>query len=136
MATIRRSVARTPAAIAVAFAAAAPLPLLGQALDPANLREVDDDRTDLTYQNLTIEQIEDMNVVRETTIVGEIEEVLVDDQNRIVAVVVDKASREPGGRESDVIMPIDRLTFDPEARHATTTMTAEEIEALAAWPDD
>ncbi|HEX6997964.1 MAG TPA: PRC-barrel domain-containing protein [Gammaproteobacteria bacterium] len=136
MANVRSSAGALAASLAVSIASAAPLPLLAQALDPATLREVDDDRTDLTHQNLTVAQIEDMNVVREGSIVGEIEDVLVDEQNRIVAVVVDKASRDPGGIESDVVMPIDRLTFDPESRQAITTMTADEMEALPSWPDD
>ncbi len=118
-----------------AAAAALPLAALGQALDVSTLREIDDDRTDVTHENLTIEQIEDMNVVREDTLVGEIEEVLVDSSDRIVAVVVDAASRSPGRRDREVVVPIERLEFDRDSRQARTTLTEDEIAALPAWND-
>lgn len=121
---------------AAAVLAALPLAVLGQALDPAQLREADDDRTDLTYQNLTVDEIEDMNVVRGDTRVGEIEEVLVNDRDVIVAVVVDLEARAAGGADRDVVVPIDALEFDATRRRATTTLTAEEIAALPVWPDD
>src|SRR5690606_33524408 len=113
-----------------------PMVALGQALNPDQLREADDDRTDVTYQNLTVDQIEDMNVVRENTLIGEIEEVLINNRDEIVAVVVDIESRAPGGRDRDVIMPIGALRFDAATRQASTRLTAEEIEALPLWDDD
>jgi len=119
-----------------AVVAALPLAVLGQAVNPEELREADDDRADLTYQNLTVDQIEDMNVVRENTFVGEIEEVLVNAQDRIVAVVVEIESRERRDSDRDVVMPIEALEFDASRRRATTTLTAEEIDALPVWHDD
>lgn len=121
---------------AAALLAALPLAACGQAPNPEQLREADDDRTDLTYQNLTVDQIEDMNVIRENTLVGEIEEVLINDRDEIVAVVVDIESRAPGGMDRDVVMPIRALVFDAATRRASTTLTAEEIEALPLWDDD
>jgi len=127
--------ARAATRLTTALAAAAPLTALAQGLDPTTLREADDDRTDLTYQNLTIDQIEDMNVVRDNTLVGEIEEVLMNDRDEIVAVVIDTAARSPGAFERDVIVPIDQLEFDAQRRQASTRLTADELDALPTWPD-
>ncbi|MFS8609736.1 MAG: hypothetical protein LOD94_17365, partial [Gammaproteobacteria bacterium] len=61
--------------------------------------------------------------------------VLVDSSDRIVAVVVDAASRSPGRRDREVVVPIERLEFDRDSRQARTTLTEDEIAALPAWND-
>lgn len=132
---LRLGTCRRSAVALVGGAIAIPALCFGQALDVGSLREADDDRTDITHQGLTIDQIEDMNVVREDTLIGEIEEVLIDADERIVAVVVDAASRSPGQRDREVIVPIERLEFDRQARHASTTLTRDEIDALPEWDD-
>ena len=132
LATKRTTISRAAAALLAAL----PFAVLGQAPNPEQLREADDDRTDLTYQNLTVDQIEDMNVFRENTRVGEIEEVLIDNQDRIVAVVVDIESRARGQADREVVMPIEALEFDAASRRAATTLTAAEIAALPVWDDD
>jgi hypothetical protein len=76
-----------PWIVAGTLVAAAPT-ALAQALDRANLHEVDDDAA-VTYEGRSIEQIEDMDVVRDGESIGEIEEVLADADGKIVAVVVE-----------------------------------------------
>ena len=132
---LRLKSGRRGALALVCGAATVPVLCFGQALDVRSLSEADDDRTDITYQNLTVEQIEDMNVVREDTLIGEIEEVLIDEQEQIVAVVVDADSPSPAQRDREIVVPIERLEFDSQSLHASTTLTQEELDALPEWDD-
>src|SRR5690606_32933604 len=49
--------------VIVATAALLPRIAASQDIDLASLTELDDDRTDITYENLTIDELEDMDVV-------------------------------------------------------------------------
>ena len=120
-----------PWIIAGAAAIAAPM-ALAQGLDPANLRELDDDDA-LTYENWSVEQLDDMDVVRDGQKIGEIDEVLADSAGQIVAVVIDFEDDFLDDRE--VILAIEQLKFGDDARVATVMLGDAELEGLPDWDD-
>jgi hypothetical protein len=105
---------------------------LAQGLDPANLREADDDDT-LTYDGRSVEQLEDLDVARDGQKIGEIDEVLADSAGQIVAVVIGFEDDFLDDRE--VILAIDQLKFGDNARAATVTLGDAELEGLPDWDD-
>jgi hypothetical protein len=120
-----------PWIIAGAIVTATPM-VLAQALDPASLREFDDDDT-LTFEGRTVEQLDDMDVARDGQKIGEIEEVLADSAGQIVAIVIDFKDDFLDDRE--VILAIDQLKFGDDARLATVTLGDAELEGLPDWDD-
>ena len=114
-----------------AAAIAAPM-ALAQGLDPGNLRELDDDDT-LTFEGRTVEQLDDMDVVRDGQKIGEIDEVLADSAGQIVAVVIDFEDDFLDDRE--VILAIEQLKFGDDARVATVMLGDAELEGLPDWDD-
>jgi hypothetical protein len=121
-----------PWIIAGAAAIAAPV-ALAQGLDPANLRELDDDDDSVTFEGRTVEQLDDMDVVREGQKIGEIEEVLADSAGQIVAVVIEFEDDFLDDR--DVVLAIDQLKFGDDARLANVTLGDAELEGLPDWDD-
>ena len=120
-----------PWIIAAAVIGAAPM-ALGQALDRADLHEVDDDAA-MTYEGRSIEQLDDMDVVRDGQRIGEIENVLANADNQIVAVVVEYDDGFLDLNGPDVILPIDQIRFDQNA--ASVTLGDAELRALPVWDD-
>jgi PRC-barrel domain len=120
-----------PWIIAGGVVAAVPM-ALAQALDRANLHEVDDDDA-MTYEGRSIEQLDDMDVVRHGQRIGEIEDVLANADNQIVAVVVEYDDGFLGLNDPEVILPIDQIQFDQNA--ASVTLSDAELRALAVWDD-
>jgi hypothetical protein len=120
-----------PWIIAGVVVAAAPM-ALAQALDRANLHEVDDDDA-MTYQGRSIEQLDDLDVVRDGQRIGEIEGVLANADKQIVAVVVEYDDGLLGLNGPEVILPIDRIQFDRNA--ASVTLSDAELRALPVWDD-
>jgi len=126
------------------LAFAVPMAALAQTLDKQTLRELDDDESDILYQGRTVEQIEDMDVVGSGgERIGEIEEVLANADNEIVAVVVefDEGFLDLGERE--VVMPVDRLQFGDRSRCGTIdavqprrSATKSAIASAAVRPGD
>jgi hypothetical protein len=106
---------------------------LAQGLDPANLRELDDDDDSVTFEGRTVEQLDDMDVVREGQKIGEIEEVLADSAGQIVAVVIEFEDDFLDDR--DVVLAIDQLKFGDDARLANVTLGDAELEGLPDWDD-
>jgi hypothetical protein len=119
-----------PWIIAGAAAIAAPV-ALAQGLDPANLRELDDDDDSVTFEGRTVEQLDDMDVVREGQKIGEIEEVLADSAGQIVGVVIEFEDDFLDDR--DVVLAIDQLKFGDDARLANVTLGDAELEGLPDW---
>ena len=115
-----------------AAAIAAPM-ALAQGLDPGNLRELDDDDDTLTFEGRTVEQLDDMDVVRDGQKIGEIDEVLADSAGQIVAVVIDFEDDFLDDRE--VILAIEQLKFGDDARVATVMLGDAELEGLPDWDD-
>jgi hypothetical protein len=118
------------------LAFAVPMAALAQTLDKQTLLELDDDESDILYQRRTVEQIEDMDVVGSGgERIGEIEEVLANTDNEIVAVVVeyDEGFLDLGERE--VVMPIDRLQFGEDGSRVATTLSEDDLRSLEVWDD-
>lgn len=131
---------RLPAAArAVAFALAGavlvPLSTTGQEIDVAALQEVDDDRTDVQHNGFTVEQIEDMDLVRDGDVIGEVEEVLADASGEIAALVVELRDGNIRQGDDEVVLPIDGLDFASDRGVVQTTMSDEELAALPGWDD-
>lgn len=103
---------------------------LAQGLDPANLRELDDADT-AAYEGMSVELLDDMDVVRDGQKIGEIDEVLADSSDQIVAVVIDIEDGFLDDRE--VILAIDQLKFGDDASTAAVTLGDAELEALPDW---
>jgi sporulation protein YlmC with PRC-barrel domain len=120
-----------PWIIAAAVITAAPM-ALAQALDRANLHEVDDDDA-MTYEGRSIEELDDMDVVRDGERIGEIEDVLANADNQIVAVVLEYDEGFLGLNDPEVILPIDQIQFDENA--ASVTLSDAELRALPVWDD-
>jgi sporulation protein YlmC with PRC-barrel domain len=109
-----------PWIIAAAVITAAPM-AFAQALDRANLHEVDDDDA-MTYEGRSIEELDDMDVVRNGERIGEIEDVLANADNQIVAVVLEYDEGFLGRNDPEVILPIDQIRSTktrPASRSAT-----------------
>lgn len=102
-----------------------------QDLDLDGLHELDDDRNDLSWENLSVDQLEDLDVMRDGEVIGEVEEVLGNQDEEIVALVVEYGGRALGIGEREVIVPIEDIEI-VEGR-AEISLTNEELEALTAW---
>ena len=120
-----------PWIIAAAVITAAPM-ALAQALDRAHLHEVDDDDA-MTYEGRSIEELDDMDVVRDGERIGEIEDVLANADNQIVAVVLEYDEGFLGLNDPEVILPIGQIQFDQNA--ASVTLSDAELRALPVWDD-
>lgn len=131
----RWNTARSLGAVAVFCAPFALLVSNGaaQSLDPAELHALDDDRSDITHEDLTIDEIEDMDVVRDGEVIGEVEEVLGDDNEEIVALVVEYGGNVIGVGDKEVIVPIGEVEFLPGRDEVQISMTDSELAELAVW---
>lgn len=117
-----------------------PLLLPGAALaqqSPDRLHEVDDDDTTLTYRGLTADELDDMDVVNGAgEKIGEIDEVLADASNQIVAVVVELDAGLLDLDDREVVMGLDQLELEQgDAADFVTSLSMEELEALPIWED-
>lgn len=80
-------------------------------------------------------EIDDIGVfTAEGNRVGEIEDVVAD-QNGNLAFVVEIEEGFLGMREREVIVPMDRLTYDREAKRFNTEMAEADFQTLQVWDD-
>ncbi len=101
-------------------------------IDVAALVEIDDDRTDVTHEGFSIEQIEDMDLVRDGQVIGEVEAVLGDASGGVAALAVEL--RIPGPND-EVVVPIDAVRFSADRRVVETSLSDDELTALPRWDD-
>lgn len=106
----------------------------GQAPNLENVEALDDDRTDILYQNLTVDQIEDMDVVRDGEVIGEVEEVLGSRSGGVVALVIEYRGADGAG-EREVAVLIDRLRILPGENRVETSLADAELDQLPEWQD-
>ena len=103
--------------------------------DPAQMRELDDDRTDVTWNGLTLDEIEDMDVIDATgRTIGEVEDILGDAQDKVVGFVVE-AGGFLGIGDEEVVVTADRARLDPERNALVVDMSEEELKNLQRWDD-
>lgn len=117
-------------AIALALTAALPF---GTAMAQGAWVEIDDDNLSIPAMNMTVDQIEDMDVyTADGEEIGEVEEILGTTQGEATALAL-----EVGGflgiGERDVIVMLDQITMEND--RLVLDMTKEEIEALENWED-
>lgn len=117
-------------ALPIASAAAqqdAALPQFGE------LREFED--MVVERLGLTVDELEDMDIVGpDGEEIGDVEDILIDADNRIVAVVAEFGGwLDIGDRE--VILPLEHLGLQADRRKLVVSLTREQIEALPAWDD-
>jgi sporulation protein YlmC with PRC-barrel domain len=100
---------------------------------PAGLIEIESDSQMVSEFNLTVEQLEDMNILDAAgETIGEVEEVLGTDDGTPTAF-----SAEVGGflgvGDTDVVIPFDQVTLNDD--NLQVDMTQEQVEALDRWED-
>ena len=120
-------------ATALGLGALVPLGLAAQDIDVAALTELDDDDPNVTYESLTVEQLEDMRLVREGQVIGEVESVLADANGEVVALAIELESVR--GRDDEAVVPIDVLELIAERREVETTLSDEELAGFPIWDD-
>jgi hypothetical protein len=76
-----------------------------------------------------------MDVVRNGETIGEIEKVLANADNQIVAVVIEYDDGFLGLNDTEVILPIDQVQFDASANEASVGLSDADLEALPVWDD-
>lgn len=118
----------------MAWALLAAGPAVAQDIDLAELRELDDDRTDITYEGLTVHDLEELDIVRDGQRIGEVEDVLGRGEE-VVALVVDLENNLSGLGDRDVVVPIEEIELVEGQRQAEISLTDEELAALPNWND-
>lgn len=137
----RRRVATATALAALATVAATALPqqraALAQAapaVNPAELKEVEDGSLQVGGLGLNAGRLEDMEVVgADGNEVGEVEEVLANPAGQVVAVTIE-AGGFLGIGAKEVVVGLDRLRFADN--RLTTDLTKEQTAGLPEWKDD
>jgi sporulation protein YlmC with PRC-barrel domain len=108
----------------------------GQTANPTNLSAVDSDRTDLTWQGLSIDELEDMDLYNSAgKKIGEVEDVLADGSGQLSAVGVGFGGTL-GTDEDDkeVVVPLDRLRLNQDG-HLTGDLSQSDLAQLPEWDD-
>jgi|KBSMisStandDraft_5_1062788.scaffolds.fasta_scaffold418824_2 sporulation protein YlmC with PRC-barrel domain len=108
----------------------------GQTANPTNLSAVDSDRTDLTWQGLSIDELEDMDLYNSAgKKIGEVEDVLADGSGQLSAVGVGFGGTL-GTDEDDkeVVVPLDRLRLGQDG-HLTGDLSQSDLAQLPEWDD-
>src|SRR4051812_9916089 len=108
----------------------------GQTANPTNLSAVDSDRTDLTWQGLSIDELEDMDLYNSAgKKIGEVEDVLADGSGQLSAVGVGLGGTF-GTDEDDkeVVVPLDRLRLGQDG-HLTGDLSQSDLAQLPEWGD-
>ena len=99
---------------------------------PAGYFEIEDDRRVVERFNMTVDQLDDLDVFTAAgERIGEVEEVLMDATGHPVAVSVE-LRRSVGGSPEHVVA-LDRLRL--EGQRLVTDLTRAQIEALPLWDD-
>lgn len=102
-------------------------------LEPSQLRELDD--VMVPRLGVRVGKLERMELRGpDGEEVGEVEEILVDPENRIVAVVIE-LDRFLGFGEREVVVGLDQLAVDSDREDLTTTLTREQLNSLPEWDD-
>lgn len=99
----------------------------------AGLREAEDESLIVQPFNVSIDDLEDMDVFTPAgEEIGEVDEVLVDAAGNVVAVAIE-AGGFLGMGDKRVVVGLDRLRL--ENQRLVTEMTKEQLEALPEWDD-
>lgn len=103
------------------------------ALVVSELRELDD--VEVPRLGITIDRLEDMDIVgADGEEIGEVEEILVDRDGRIVAVAAEFGGFLGIG-EREVVIRLDQLAVQSNREKLVVAMTREQLMALPEWGD-
>jgi sporulation protein YlmC with PRC-barrel domain len=92
------------------------------------LVEVEDEAMMVEHFNLSVDQLEDMEVTDSGgKRIGEVEDVLMTPEGKITAVAVEVVS------DKEVVMELDQLRREGDV--LMTDLTKEQVEALQSWDD-
>ena len=98
-----------------------------------DLREFED--MEVPRLGISVDELEDMDVVGpDGEQIGEVEQVLIDRDDRIVAVAVE-AGGFLGIGDHEAILGIDQLALASDRDQLVISMTAEELRSLPEWDD-
>ena len=131
------SAAAKPSLLAAITASLILLPLQGKAqqmLDPATL-DVLDENSPLTFQGVSIDQLEDMNVIRNGDVIGEVEEVLANQNDEIAGLAIEYGGNRLGIGEKEVVVPINEVQLTHERKLVIINLTDEELGRMPPWND-
>lgn len=99
--------------------------------DMAALVEVEDESRLVESLNLTVDDVEDMDIVDSTgEEIGEVEEVLMDGEGAIVALVADIGGFLDVG-EKEVVLQLEEVAVQDD--RLAVSLTREQLEALPEW---
>ena len=102
-------------------------------LSAEDLREFED--MEVPRLGISVDNLQDMDVVGpDGERIGEVEEVLIDADDRIVAVAVE-AGGFLGVGDHEAILGVDQLALASGRDQLVISMTAEELRSLPEWDD-
>ena len=121
----------------------APAPSTGSTTTPAargttvgsmGYTAIEDTRKGAIYNNLVLSDLKGMNIenAADNKKVGDISVVLAGADGKAKAVVADVGGFLGIGSDK-VIVPLDRLNYDPQKKRFTTSMTADQLKTLPKW---
>lgn len=119
-------------ALALVFALATTR-VLSQSVELENLQELDDDRADLLYEGIPINELEDMQVVRNGEVIGEIEGILGDETGQVVALLIEHEENLLGLGDEDLIVSVDLIEIDRAGKRVEISLSDEELAELPVW---
>lgn len=102
-------------------------------LDVSNLKVLDTKDMRLTYNGLSADTIKSASVMGPNNEkIGSVDKVLASADDKIVAVTVD-AGGFLGIGSKEVVMPLDRLTYDGNTKEFKTSMTKDDVKNMPEW---
>jgi hypothetical protein len=104
----------------------------GSIPSPSNLREVSDDDRMIPPWNVTLERIDEMEVISPAgEEMAEVEALLEDASGQIAALVLEVEGLD--GDEREVIVPLNQMNFQED--RLTTNLTVDQLRAMPKWDD-
>ena len=102
-------------------------------LDITKLRAVEDKDMTVTYNGLSVQSMKGADVRgANNEKIGDIDKVLTDPDNKIVAVTVD-AGGFLGIGSREVVMPLDQLKYDAGKKEFTTSVSKDDVKTMPEW---
>lgn len=102
-------------------------------MDIAGLRPVDTKNMNVTYNGLSIDKLKEANVTNPNgDKIGEVQKVLANADNKIVAVTVD-AGGFLGIGAKEVVMPLDKLQYDGAKKQFVTSLSKDDLKSMPEW---
>lgn len=103
-------------------------------MDISALKPVDEKSgMNITYNGLDVKNLKSTNVYgANNEKIGDVDKVLADASNKIVAVTVD-AGGFLGIGSKEVVLPIDQLQYDGSKKQFHTAMNKEQVKSMPEW---